>query len=120
MSEVDWRDRFPDEVTCVRCLEVTPVQALDRVLWCESCIETARRRATIRGWIAGSGLALVLAIYIWFVIQPNPELIPSAWVAVVVVALYLGSRVARELIFGLDRISNRKAAEAVPPSAPLE
>jgi hypothetical protein len=31
------------------------------------------------------------------------------------VAFYLGSRVAREIFFGWERVSNRRASEATPP-----
>jgi hypothetical protein len=60
-------------------------------------------------------LALVLAVYIWLVIRPDPELILTGWVATLVVAFYLGSRVARELFYGYDRVRNRRAMEATPP-----
>ena len=114
-QSIDWRDRFPEEVTCVRCLEVRPIEDLDRLLWCEECIRSARRRAARRGWMAGAGLAGFLALYIWLVIQPDLSLIPSAWIATLVVAFYLGGRVARELLFGVDRVMNRRAVEAEPP-----
>jgi len=114
-KEIDWRDRFPDDVTCVRCLEVRPIEDLDRLLWCAECIDAARRRAALRGWMAGGVLAVTLAAYIWFVIQPDLSLIPSAWIATLAVAFYLGGRVARELLYGADRLANRRAVEAAPP-----
>lgn len=116
--EGDWRERLPDDVTCVRCLEVKPVHELDRLLWCEECLERAKNRATLWGWTSGAGLAVVLGLWIWFVIQPDLSLIPSAWVATLAVALYLGGRVAREIIYGAIRWQNRPAVEARPPSAP--
>jgi hypothetical protein len=116
-ERVDWRERFPEEVTCVRCLEVRPVAELDRLLWCEDCLTSARRRSSVRGWLAGAALAVVLGLYIWLVIQPDPTLIPSFWVATLVVALYLGARVAREFFFGYERLANRRAVEAVPPAS---
>jgi hypothetical protein len=114
-KEVDWRDRFPDDVTCVRCLQVKPVEDLDRLLWCEDCIRAARARAARGGWLAGGALAFVLALYIWFVIEPDLSLIPTAWLATLAVAFYLGGRVARELFYGAERLANRRAVEAVPP-----
>lgn len=114
-KKVHWRDRFPEDVTCVRCLQVKPVEELDRLLWCQECQEAARRRATRWGWVSGVGLAVALALYIWFVIQPDLSLIPTGWAATLAVALYLGGRVARELIYGIDRLRNRRAVEAVPP-----
>ncbi len=116
MAKADWRERFPEDVTCVRCLEVKPVRELDRLLWCEECLATARKRAALRGWIAGGVLMILLGLYIAFVIRPDLSLIPTAWVATLAVAFYLGSRVAREFFFGMDRIQNRKAAEAEPPA----
>jgi hypothetical protein len=52
------------------------------------------------------------------VIQPDLSLIPAAWAATLFIAFYLGARVARELLFGFERATNRRAAEAVPPSSP--
>lgn len=115
MTRVDWRERFPEDVTCVRCLEVKPVHELDRLLWCEECLAQAKRRAAVRGWLAGGLLVLGLGIYILFVIRPDLSLIPSAWAATLVVAFYLGGRVARELFYGWERLGNRRAVEAAPP-----
>lgn len=116
-SDVDWRDRFPEDVTCVRCLQVKSVQELDRLLWCEECLARARQRAAWRGWAAGVALAAGLGLYIWLVIQPDLSLIPTAWIATLAVALYLGGRVARELFYGYERLANRRAMEAVPPGS---
>ncbi len=115
-KEVDWRERFPEDVTCIRCLQVKPVQELDRLLWCEECLVRARRRSVRRGWMAGALLAAVLGLYIWLFIQPDLSLIPTAWAATLAVAFYLGGRVARELIFGWERLANRRAVEAAPPN----
>lgn len=117
-KKVHWRERFPEDVTCVRCLEVKPIEELDRLLWCRECQAAARRRATRWGWTAGVALTVVLALYIWFVIQPDLSLIPTGWAATLAVALYLGGRVARELIYGTERLMNRRAVEAVPPAQP--
>jgi hypothetical protein len=78
-------------------------------------VASARARAARLGWIAGAGFTVALAIYIWFVIQPDLSLIPAAWLATLLIAFYLGARVARELLFGFERTRNRPAAEAVPP-----
>jgi len=114
-GKVDWRERFPEDVTCVRCLEVKPVRDLDRLLWCEECLAAARRRSSLRGWLAGGVLMILLALYIALGIRPDFSLIPTAWIATLVVAFYLGSRVAREIFFGWERVSNRRASEATPP-----
>ena len=120
MGRADWRDRSAEDVTCIRCLEVRSIQELDRLLWCEECLALARRRAAVRGWIAGGTLFLVLALYVGLWIQPDFSLIPSAWLATLAAAFYLGARVAREFIFGWDRLRNRRAIEASPPNSELE
>ncbi len=107
-------------MTCIRCLEERPIQELDRLLWCEECLTLARRRAAVRGWTAGGGLAAVLALYIWLWIQPDFSLIPTAWVATLAVAFYLGGRLSREVLFGWERLRNRRAAEASPPDPQFE
>lgn len=109
-----WKSRFPELATCVRCLEEKDVEEMDRLLWCESCRETARRRAGVWGWSVGGVLSVVLAIWIWTVIQPSDLIIPG-WVATIVAALWIGSRVAKEIAYGVLRFTNRKAVEAVPP-----
>jgi hypothetical protein len=113
----DWRERLPDDLTCVRCLQVKEARDLDRLLWCDECQARARARAARRGWIAGTALAGLIGLYVWFVIQPDLSLIPAAWAATVAVTLYLGARVARELVYGYERMRNRPAAEAEPPRA---
>lgn len=85
-------------------------------MWCEQCLARARRRAAWWGWTAGGALAIVLGLYIWIAIRPDLSLIPTAWFLTLVVAFYLGSRVAREFVFGVMRIRNRRAVEAKPPS----
>jgi hypothetical protein len=109
-----WKSRFPELATCVRCLEEKDVEEMDRLLWCQSCRETARERAGVWGWVAGSILAATLALWIWIVIQPSHLILPG-WVATVVAALWIGSRAAREIAYGVFRFTNRKAAEAIPP-----
>ncbi len=108
-------ERTSEEVTCIRCLEEKEVQELDRLLWCEECQKRAQKRASTWGWVAGGALALLLALYIWFVIEPAADLIPTGWIAALVAAFYLGGRVSREIIFGAMRIRSRRAVEARPP-----
>lgn len=112
--ETDWSHRLPEEVVCVRCLRPTPASDLDRLLWCPECVEAARSRATRIGWMSGGALTLLLALYIWFGIQPDLSLIPTGWALTLVVAFYLGGRIARELAFGIMRLQNRRAVEATP------
>lgn len=112
-GRVSWRDRYPDEVTCVRCLEVHDQMSLDRLLWCEDCRRKARARATWWGWLGGLVFAGAIAAYVFLVIQPT--LIVGAWIATVVAAVWLGQKVARELAYGVMRFKNTRAVEAVPP-----
>ncbi len=114
---MSWKERYPDEMTCVRCLEEKEIRDLDRLLWCEECQARARKRAALWGWACGTVFALGLGLYIWFGIQPDLELIPAGWVATLAAALYLSGRVSRELIFGAMRVRNRRAAEARPPAS---
>jgi hypothetical protein len=105
-----------DELSCVRCLQPKAARNLDRLLWCDDCVAKARRRSARRGWIAGGVAAVLLGLYVWLVIQPDLSLIPGAWVATLLIAFYLGTRVTRELLFGLERAQNRSGEEAVPPT----
>jgi len=87
---------------------------MDRLMWCEECRDSARRRAGLWGWGIGLLFAICLALWIWTSIRPS-DLVIGGWVATVVAAFWIGSRVARELAYGVMRFQNRKAAEAVPP-----
>jgi hypothetical protein len=112
---VSWRDRYGEEVTCVRCLEVRDTTAVDRLLWCEACRARARARAARLGWLAGLAGAALLAAWIWLVIEPT-DLVLGGWIATVVAAAWIGSKVARELAYGAMRFRNRRAVDAVPPA----
>ena len=92
MSEerkVSWRDRYPDEVTCVRCLEVYDQPMLDRLLWCEKCRLRARTRASWLGWLGGLAFAGVCALYVWLVIVPT-DLVIGGWLGSLVAAAWIG------------------------------
>jgi len=114
-----WRDRFPEEVTCVRCLEVVERDDVDRLLWCEPCQAAARRRAGRWGWIAGGVAGAALALWIWRVIEPASDLIIGGWIAVVVGGAWITARMVREIGYGIERFRNRRAREAVPPASPV-
>lgn len=114
--KVSWRSRYPDEVTCVRCLEVYDQMLLDRMLWCEECRQKARARASWYGWLGGLAFGAVVAAYVWLVIQPS-DLVIGGWIATLVAAVWIGSKVARELVYGIMRFKNARAVEAVPPAA---
>ena len=89
---------------------------MDRLLWCQECNAAARARAAIWGWIMGFFASVALALWIWLYIQPS-DLVIGGWIATVVAALWIGSRVAREVAYGVIRFTNRKAVEAVPPGS---
>ena len=113
--KVSWRDRYPEEVTCVRCLEVYDQAKLDRMLWCEGCRFRARERAALYGWLGGLAFGSGCAVYVWVAIRPT-DLIVSAWTATLVTAVWIGQKVAREFIYGAMRWKNARAVEAVPPA----
>ena len=104
-----------DEMVCARCLEKNDRPDLDRLLWCEGCRAVARVRAGNWGWVVGLFLAGLLSVWIWLVVQPT--LLIGAWIGTVVAAFWVGSKAAREVIYGAIRIRNASAVEAVPASA---
>ena len=110
MSKVSWHDRFGEEVTCVRCQKVWDTVYVDRLLWCESCRAAAGARAARWGWAAGLGGGLGLAAWIWTVVEPS-DLVPGGWIATVVAAVWIGSKVARELFYGVMRVRHRPASD---------
>jgi hypothetical protein len=109
-----WRDRYPDEATCIRCLEVYDTMNLDRLLWCDACRRDARNRAGWWGWIGGLVIGAGVSLFIWLVIRPS-DLLIGAWVGTVAAAIWLGQKVVRELAYGWMRFANRRAVEARPP-----
>jgi len=114
-EHVSWRDRYPDEVTCVRCLEVHDQAELDRLLWCNHCRHSARERAAWWGWLGGLGFGLALAIYVWFGVRPT-DLVIGGWAGTLVAGVWIGQKVARETVYGAMRFKNARAVDAVPPS----
>ncbi len=112
-----WRDRYPDEVTCVRCLEVYDQMYLDRMLWCDRCRARARARASWWGWVGGLAFGVVIALYVWIAIRPT-DLVVGGWMATVAAAIWIGQKVAREIVYGAMRFRNARAVDAVPPTTP--
>ena len=55
-----------------------------------------------------------VAVYVWTVIRPT-DLVIGGWIATVVAAVWIGSKVARELVYGIMRFRNVHAVEASPP-----
>lgn len=97
-----WQDRLGEEMPCARCGEIRDSTELDRMLWCETCLSVARIRAARVGWGFGIGLAAALAAWIWIVVRPS-DLVPGAWLAILVAAAWLGAKLAREVAFGVYR-----------------
>lgn len=112
-----WQDRYPDQVTCMRCLEVKDKQDFDRLLWCDDCRAGARVRAARIGWIGGIVIGVIVSAYIWLTVQPS-SLIPQLWLAIPLAVVWLGARFVREIAYGAMRFRNARATDAVPPSAP--
>ena len=106
-----WQDRLGDEVVCVVCGETRDSTEVDRMLWCEGCRQRARARAGRVGWRVGLAVAALLVVYIWLVVQPS-RMIAGAWIATVVAAGWLGSKIGREIAYGVYR------SREIPVAAP--
>lgn len=104
MSEVHepFRPKDVERVPCTRCAEPYDPMELDRLLWCERCRLNARNRAGWWGWLIGVAFAAGVAAYIWLVVQPS-SLVVGGWVATVVAAAWIGSKVGREIVYGTLR-----------------
>jgi len=87
---------------------------LDRLLWCARCRALARNRASWLGWLGGLLFGGGVALYVWTVVRPS-DLVIGGWIATLVAAVWIGSKVSRELVYGLMRFRNAHAVEATPP-----
>ena len=58
-----------------------------------------------------------VAAYVWLVIELS-DLVIGGWIATGVAAVWIGSKVCRELAYGIMRFRNARAVEATPPGAP--
>jgi hypothetical protein len=96
----------------VRCLGVFDVMQLDRLLWCDRCQARARDRASWWGWLGGLLFGAGVALYVWVVVRPT-DLVIGGWIATVIAAIWIGAKVARELIYGGMRLRNTSAVEAM-------
>jgi len=114
-DRASWRDVYPDEVTCVRCLEVRDLMELDRLLWCDECRFLARERASWWGWVGGLIFASGMALYVWITVRPT-DLIIGAWLGTFAAAVWIGSKVSREIVYGVMRFKNARAVDASPPT----
>ena len=107
------------EATCRVCLETKPREDVDRILWCEPCIEKARARATSQSWFVGLAVGAALALWIWLYIQPS-NLVIGGWVGTVVGAFYVSARVAREVLYGVARVRGGSTGPTPEESHPAE
>jgi len=97
----------PEEgLRCRVCGLEKPRREVDRLLWCEECVQAGRARAATRSWAIGALLALVLGSWIWLYIRPS-DLVLGGWIAVVVAGFWLGARIGREVLFGIYRSRTR-------------
>lgn len=101
------------EAPCLLCLQNKPQQDLDRLHWCDTCVEAAQSLAASRSWYVGVGVAVVLALWIWLYIQPS--LLIGGWAGVVLAAFYLSARVTREFLYTVARTRSLPTVGAVPP-----
>ncbi len=109
-----WGERSTDEAACVRCLEAHDPMYLDRLMWCDACVRTARNLAGWYGWLGGTGLGVGVALYVWIIIRP--ELVIGGWLATVVAATWIGQKIAREIVYGVMRWRNVQAIESAQPT----
>ena len=98
----------------MRCLGVYDQMYLDRLLWCARCRIRARNRASWWGWGGGLVFGGLVALYVWTVIQPT-DLVIRGWLGTIAAAIWIGSKIAREIIYGGMRFRNAQAVEAAPP-----
>ena len=57
----------------------------------------------------------LVALYVWTVIQPT-DLVIRGWLGTIAAAIWIGSKIAREIIYGGMRFRNARAVEATPPA----
>jgi len=88
---------------------------VDRLLWCDRCQARARDRASWWGSLGGVIFGAGVALYIWAIVRPT-DLVIGGWVGTVVAAVWIGAKVARELVYGAMRLRNTPAVEATPES----
>jgi hypothetical protein len=100
-----------DTLRCHRCLRVRTTDELDRTLWCDDCRLAERRRAGWLGRALGFLAAVALALWIALWVRPSDQFL-LLWASVLVVALYLFSRLGKEIIYGIIRVRNVPGARA--------
>jgi hypothetical protein len=69
--------------------------------------------------LVGLVFGACVALYIWIAIRPT-SLVIGGWVGTVFAAIWIGSKLAREIVYGAMRFRNAHAVDAVPPEGPGE
>ena len=100
-----------NEIRCHRCHREVGADDLDRILWCEECVDAERKRAGWWGRGIAAGAVLLLVGWILWAIQPGPDF-RILWLLVLAVAYGLIARLGKELVFGVRRVRNRPGARA--------
>ena len=112
-------DAEAETASCLSCRERVAEGDLDRARWCAGCRRFARERAGWWGWAGGLGIGLALAAYIWVAIQPSAGLL-GAWFGIVAMGIWLGSKVCRELAYGVIRYRERTLEPSLAAEPRLE
>lgn len=107
---VSLRDDREGRLRCVRCGHEVEIADVDRMRWCSDCRRGARARATRRGWIVGAVVTMLVALWLWVAVRPS-GLVPGGWLATLVAALWIVSKVAREVFHGVERMAGPARSE---------
>jgi hypothetical protein len=89
------------DLRCQACGTLHERPDLDRLLWCEECLDRARSRARRGSMVVGLVIASVLAFWIFGVLRPT--VIVGGWIGVVLGGFWVGARVGREVLFAVYR-----------------
>ncbi len=102
------------EASCLLCLETKPREDLDRLLWCDECLEAAQNKATSQSWYVGFAVAVVLVLWIWLYVQASTLGI-GPWIGMVLAAFYVSARMAREVLYTVARVRGVPTATGAGP-----
>lgn len=118
MERFSPRERTPgDTAACARCGEDKDLMELDRLLWCTGCRFRARERAAWLGWAQGVVFGVLVAAYVFLVVRPT-DLVLGGWIATVVAAVWVGSRIGREVAYGVVRYLDTRQGGTPADSPP--
>ena len=101
---ISLREDREGQVACVRCGHEVEAGEIDRMRWCSACRRETRARATRRGWAVGVLAVVLIAAWLQIVVRPS-SLVPGGWLASLVAALWIVSKVAREIFYGVERMT---------------